>query len=148
MNGHGLVMAPGEGHRSMKGGMEMDLVEGVGSLTTTMSFGSCFLDRWLDVWAPGEGHQLIDEIMLELEYRWIDDVIVGWKRITEVIGVLMLMGIHVDKLLWLGGDGVWDGNMEGNVGFNGMNWVNYSCSLLFYGKRWDFINVFGLIGGN
>ncbi len=60
----------------------------------------------------------------------------------------MLIGIHVDKLLWLGGDGVWDGNMEGNVGFNEMNWVNYSCSLLFYGKRWDFINVFGLIGGN
>ncbi len=55
MNGYELVMAPGEGHRNMRGEMEMDLVEGVGSLTTTMSFGSCIFDRWLDVWPLERG---------------------------------------------------------------------------------------------
>ena len=46
-------------------------------------------------------------------------------------------------MTWLG----WRMEHGGNVGFNGMNWVNYSYLLLFYGNRYHFVGM-GLIGGS
>ncbi|WP_278046855.1 hypothetical protein [Candidatus Hodgkinia cicadicola] len=64
------------------------------------------LGRWLDVWAPGEGHRLANDIMLGTEYRWVVDVIVGLGRINRSCWDVDVNGCCVGGLLWLGGDGM------------------------------------------